>query len=469
MSEIPGAVKVVCPLPYSLTAQHWFSGLRDATLPVLLTSGDPAHPSANVDIIAADPRCILRTSHGLTLIESLPDGGITTDTRPALTVLEQYCPVHPDPEGLQHLTFTGGAIGYFGYELLHDSNRIPRELPEGVQIDADDMVMGIYDWLIHIDHRRKESVLIIRESTAEREAWIQARIMQLVDMNVAAPPQAQETAAFRLTRPFSSNFTRDEYLARFRQVIDYINAGDCYQVNLAQCFSAECEGDSFAAFLQLQARARAPFAAYIEDGNRQVLSFSPERFIQVRNKQVVTQPIKGTRPRSKDPVQDLANQVDLETSAKDRAENLMIVDLLRNDLGRVCAFGSVAVKHLFETQSFTNVHHLVSTITGTLEQPEDVFRLIEAGFPGGSITGTPKIRAMEIISELETRPRSVYCGVIGWIGFNGNMDSNIAIRTLIRSGNTIHCWGGGGLVADSVGAEEYQETFDKISMFIDNL
>jgi len=469
MSHAPGAVKVVCPLPYSITAQHWFGILRTGTLPVLLTSGDRKHPASNVDIVAANPYCIVRSRDGITRVESAVSGEHSTDLRPALTVLEDYCPIQSDPPHLSHLTFTGGAIGYFGYELLHASNRIDRDLPEAVQIDADDMVMGIYDWLIHIDHERKESVLIIRATTAERESEIKERILRFAKQNAEAVYPGSAPAAFTLTRPFGSNFSKAEYLQRFEQVINYINAGDCYQVNLAQCFTAECAGDSFTAFNQLQDRAQAPFAAYLEDGQRQVLSFSPERFLQVRDRMVVTQPIKGTRPRSADPAQDKANRIQLETSAKDKAENLMIVDLLRNDLGRVCAFGSVAVKNLFETQSFTNVHHLVSTITGTLEQPGDVFKLIAAAFPGGSITGTPKIRAMEIISELETRPRSVYCGVIGWIGFNGNMDSNIAIRTLVRSGNTIHCWGGGGLVADSVGSEEYQETIDKISMFINNL
>ena len=184
---------------------------------------------------------------------------------------------------------------------------------------------------------------------------------------------------------------------------------------------------------------------------------------------MLTQPIKGTRPRSFEPLHDVANRLDLESSDKDRAENLMIVDLLRNDLGRVCATGSVRVENLFETQSFTNVHHLVSTIKGKLADARDVFKLMRACFPGGSITGTPKQRAMEIINELESSRRSVYCGVIGYIDYSGNMDSNIAIRTLVRSGEHMRCWGGGGIVADSVGDEEYQETLDKISIFIKNL
>ncbi|MGA0807375.1 MAG: aminodeoxychorismate synthase component I, partial [Pseudohongiellaceae bacterium] len=274
---------------------------------------------------------------------------------------------------------------------------------------------------------------------------------------------------FKLLGRFSKDISKHGYGMAFDKIASYINAGDCYQVNLAQCFSAHCKGDSWTAFRRLQGRANAPFAAYLEDGGQAVLSFSPERFLRVERGEVMTQPIKGTRPRSADPAQDRANRIDLETSTKDRAENLMIVDLLRNDLGRVCAFGSVSVENLFETQSFTNVHHLVSTVKGRLERADDVFALLAASFPGGSITGTPKLRAMQIINELENMPRSVYCGAIAWIDFSGDMDSNICIRTLVKDGNSIHCWGGGGIVADSDGPSEYQETLDKISILINNL
>jgi para-aminobenzoate synthetase component 1 len=305
--------------------------------------------------------------------------------------------------------------------------------------------------------------LLLRELAAEKVEALQQRLAP------ALAGAAVAESSFALGSPFVSNYTPEQYLQRFRRIIDYIHAGDCYQVNLAQCFTAACSGDAWAAFLRLQQRANAPFAAYLQDGEQAVLSFSPERFVRVENLEVMTQPIKGTRPRSADPEQDLANRIDLETSTKDRAENLMIVDLLRNDLGRVCAFGSVSVENLFETQSFTNVHHLVSTVNGRLERAGDVFALLAASLPGGSITGAPKLRAMEIINELENMPRSVYCGAIAWIDVSGNMDSNICIRTLVKDGDRIHCWGGGGIVADSDGPDEYQETLDKISMLIDNL
>jgi aminodeoxychorismate synthase, component I, bacterial clade len=465
MTNYLGDIQSVTPLPYSFSTESWFEALRGCGLPQVFSSGNAQHPAGNVDLICADPILIVRHRAGRTWVEDRLAQEIREDERPPLAVLADCCPIVGETPTAASEVFSGGVAGYFGYELLHRQNRIPREHAPEYDIPAPDMLVGIYDWVIQRDHRKQEARLIVRAASAERQRAILRRVQDIL----AAGPRTLATAPFRLTAPFRSNFTRDEYLARFQRVIDYIHAGDCYQVNLAQCFTASCEGDGWQAFKQLQQRAQAPFAAYLEEGELQVLSFSPERFLQVHRGQVLTQPIKGTRPRSSDPAQDQANQLDLETSTKDRAENLMIVDLLRNDLGRVCAFGSVAVDKLFETQSFTNVHHLVSSISGRLEKPADVYRLLEASFPGGSITGTPKIRAMEIISELETRPRSVYCGAIGWISRDGNMDSNIAIRTLVRQGDQIHCWGGGGLVADSVGTEEYQETLDKIAIFIGNL
>jgi para-aminobenzoate synthetase component 1 len=306
-----------------------------------------------------------------------------------------------------------------------------------------------------------ETTIVVFRDCAET---FQQQILQRLEKKLP-----EQHLAFALDSTFTSNFSKAEYLERFKRIINYIHAGDCYQVNLAQCFSAKCQGDSLDAFLRLQKIADAPFAAFLQANEHSIFSFSPERFLQVTDRKVITQPIKGTRPRNADPQIDAANRHDLESSQKDRAENLMIVDLLRNDLGRICATGSVKVDSLFEVQSFTNVHHLVSTISGTLEKPDDVFALFAACFPGGSITGTPKIRAMEIIEELETAPRSVYCGSIAYFDHNGNMDSNIAIRTMVRDGNSIHCWGGGGIVADSKGDEEFQETLDKISILLHNL
>lgn len=459
MIKSSGSAPVMHLLPWSVSAEQWLARVRPLGLPVLLSSGSSAHDAARFDIIVADPDIVLRAGDEGVMVEWPASGQTRLESGSPFEVLARYCPLLADA-GYQidcDLPFSGGAIGYFGYELLHGRNHIDRS--DKPRLALPDMLMGIYPWAIVRDRQREQCTLVLRGVTPERSR----RLLDLLDS------EGPEAGEFRLRGGFVSNFSREAYLERFTKVIDYIHAGDCYQVNLAQCFSAACEGDSWTAFLRLQERANAPFAAFIEDGEQAVLSFSPERFLKVEELGVLSQPIKGTRPRSEDPATDLANRIDLETSTKDRAENLMIVDLLRNDLGRVCRFGSVGVERLFETQSFTNVHHLVSTITGQLEKAADVFPLLEASFPGGSITGTPKLRAMEIINELETMPRSVYCGAIAWIDVSGNMDSNICIRTMVREADRIHCWAGGGLVADSDGGSEYQETFDKISFLIDNL
>ncbi len=459
MSLALAAQPVIEALPYAVTAGEWFARMRHLPQPMLLGSGTSPHPAARFDILVADPVFLLRTKAATTTITGITGAEVERSTDNPFEVLARYCPLQPECV-MPDLPFTGGAIAWFGYELLHRYHRLPPHV--AATLTLPDMLAGIYDWAVIIDHQNKRSSLVLSCQDSQRADAVRMLLHQ--QPQVVAPEQP-----FTLQAPFASNFSRDEYLQRFRRIIDYIHAGDCYQVNLAQCFTAPCTGDSFTAFQQLQVRANAPFAAFLEDGEHCVLSFSPERFVKVDQGVVTTQPIKGTKPRSADPVQDLRNRQDLENSNKDKAENLMIVDLLRNDLGRVCSFGSVTVEALFELQSFTNVHHLVSTIKGRLQKPEDVFRLLAACFPGGSITGTPKLRAMQIINELETMPRSVYCGVIAWIDRSGNMDSNIAIRTLVRDRNHIHCWGGGGIVADSVGAEEYQETLDKISMLINNL
>lgn len=256
--------------------------------------------------------------------------------------------------------------------------------------------------------------------------------------------------------------SKAEYQQKFNRVHDYILAGDCYQINLAQRFTAHYQGDEYNAYLKLRESNQAPFSAFMRFEDHSVVSISPERFLKVEGRNVQTKPIKGTLPRSLDAEIDSANAQKLQQSTKDRAENLMIVDLLRNDISRVCQAGSVKVPKLFDIESFPAVHHLVSTVEGELAADKSCTDLLRASFPGGSITGAPKIRAMEIIEELEPHQRNLYCGSIGYISANGNMDTSITIRTLICKNQQIHCWAGGGLVADSKVDSEYQETFDKV-------
>jgi len=266
-----------------------------------------------------------------------------------------------------------------------------------------------------------------------------------------------------------SNFTQASYATAFESVQRYLQAGDCYQVNLAQCFSAKSEGDAFGAYLTLRGLSPAPYAAFLNLPHTQIMCASPECFIDLQNGKVKTKPIKGTRPRAADALQDNLLAENLRNHPKDRAENLMIVDLLRSDLGKNCIPGSVHTPALFEVESFSNVHHLVSRVEGCLLPGRDALDVLRDCFPGGSVTGAPKLRAMQIIDQLEPDRRGVYCGSIGYIGFDGNMKNNIAIRTLVHNNGKIHCWAGGGIVADSNRESEYQETLHKASAMLDLL
>ena len=283
----------------------------------------------------------------------------------------------------------------------------------------------------------------------------QQALLRQLDSN-AAPRQA-----FSLCEPFAAEQGKAQYAEAFARVQDYIHAGDCYQINLAQRFSSRYQGDPLSAYCALRERSPTPFSAYLEMAGGTLLSLSPERFIEVQNGRVETRPIKGTRPRGSSPQQDQALAEELQRCEKDRAENLMIVDLLRNDLGRSCEPGSIRVPELFSLESYPNVHHLVSSITGRLRSDSDTIDLLMRAFPGGSITGAPKIRAMQIIEELEPVRRSLYCGSVGYLGCEGQMDFNIAIRSLVCHEGSIYCWGGGGVVADSELDAEYQETLQK--------
>jgi para-aminobenzoate synthetase component 1 len=257
-----------------------------------------------------------------------------------------------------------------------------------------------------------------------------------------------------------------QYRAGIASIDNYLRAGDCYQINFAQRFSASYIGSEWLAYQHLTKVNKAPFSSFMRFEQSCVLSLSPERFISVKHRKVVTKPIKGTRKRSEDPDIDAQLASALLTSEKDRAENLMIVDLLRNDLSKHCKPHSVQVPHLFQLESYPAVHHMVSTVVGELKAGSNPFDLLAGAFPGGSITGAPKVRAMQIIQELEPDKRSVYCGSIGYVGIRQDMDTNICIRTLLAEHQTLHCWAGGGIVLDSEAMDEYQESFHKVAKIL---
>ncbi len=431
-------------LPYARDSAALLSSL--ATLPglVFLDSGMGNAPHVRYDILSALPDAQIVEEAGLvTLREQNAESRYAGDVFSALAhALRLYAPdtAIPLPEPLAALPFKGGAIGCFGYERKSQ--------------------IGIYNWAVVVDHLLARSWLFALPDCPPET---------LQRVHSALQAKAESPERFRLAQPFVSNFTADAYRAAFDRIQDYIQAGDCYQVNLAQRFTSFYEGDPLSAYLTLRQHIHSPFAAYLQRDQGAVLSFSPERFLSVVDGAVLTQPIKGTRPRSDDAAHDKQLAAELHSSDKDRAENLMIVDLLRNDLGSICETGSVRVDKLFELHSFSNVHHLISSISARLGREHTPLDLLRSCFPGGSITGAPKRRAMQIIEELEPDGREVYCGTIGYIGFDGRMDSNITIRTLLCRAPDILCWGGGGIVADSVWSAEYQESYDKINNLINAL
>lgn len=363
----------------------------------------------------------------------------------------------------QDIPFCGGVLGYLDYDVGSSLNKLPpHKVFSQSQLSCSASHLQVYEWAVIQDHLLGKAVLVALPSVSATRR----RELLLLLRGSTAPAKK----SFHLATSFESNFTGEEYALAYQTIKDYINAGDCYQVNLAQKFTALFEGDPWTAYKQLRVVASAPFSAFISQGDSNaVMSLSPERFVCLHGQHVEASPIKGTRPRHTNPEADLRAANELRGSEKDRAENLMIVDLLRNDLGRSCVPGSIYVDRLFELQSFPTVHHLVSTISGELMPERGAWELLRDSFPGGSITGAPKRRAMEIIAQLEPHPRQVYCGSMLYVSADGRMDSNIAIRTLLCEDNEVHCWGGGGIVADSRCDQEYQETYDKVGKLLDAL
>lgn len=393
--------------------------------------------------------------------------------------------------------FQGGAAGYLAYDWGRALQRLPE--PRHEDFALPDVVFGVYDWVLAWDHDESRAWLIstgLPETSTEareqrataRAAAVRARLQSHKETQPSAagaiavagitPPLRPPTAPsfpiedgwWDASLALRSSFTHNAYLAAVARVREYIFAGDIFQVNLSQRFEAPLDEPTWTLYRRLRTQNAAPFAAYLDFPDGVVLSASPERFLQVDVAgHVETRPIKGTRPRGVGPEHDSALAVALAQSAKDQAENLMIVDLMRNDLSRVCAPGTVRVAELFGLEHYATVHHLVSTVVGDLTPGANALDLLRASFPGGSITGAPKIRAMEIINELEPSERGVYCGSIGYWSVTGALDSNIAIRTMLAVAGHIYFSAGGGIVADSDPEQEYRETLDKARGMIDAL
>jgi para-aminobenzoate synthetase component I len=370
--------------------------------------------------------------------------------------------------------FQGGIAGYLSYELGAEAEHVAHPPADRYTPQLPDAQLALYDWVIAWDHLEEKAWILSTgigeggkgrsdERASARAAWVHERLM-------AAPPAVSDHLA-PTGAPPASNFQRAEFEGAVSRIREYIAAGDVYQVNLSQRFHAPFAGSALALYRRLRARNPAPFGGYLEFAGATIASISPERFLQLdaTTRQAEARPIKGTRPRGSTHQKDAALARELTASEKDRAENVMIVDLLRNDLGKVCRTGSIAVPKLFGLESHPTVHHLVSTVTGVLRADADAFDLLGAAFPGGSVTGAPKIRAMQIIAELERAPRGIYCGAIGYVSVTGAMDFNIPIRTIVLQDGTGTFHAGAGIVWDSEPAAEYQETLAKARTMIEAL
>jgi para-aminobenzoate synthetase component 1 len=443
-------------LPYRPDSAPLFEPLATAPWGVFLDSARTrGGDGGRYDILTADPFLTLVTRGERS--EFRGPRGVGLSPQDPFTLLRTVLGPRTGPcaaAGTEPLPFCGGALGWLGYDLARRIERLPvlAQDAEGLP----DMAVGLYDWAVVVDHQAQRTWLVGAGHDPRTAArWSALR------RHFSRPGRPLRPDRLRLSGPVRSNMTRSDYRQAFARIQAYLHAGDCYQVNLAQRFAVPAAGDPWPLYRRLRALNPAPFSAFLKTPYGRVLCSSPERFLALRDGCVETSPIKGTRPRAANPGADDALADDLRGSPKDRAENLMIVDLLRNDLGRVCSPGSIRVPELFAVKSYATVHHLVSTITGRLRPDEDAPSLLRACFPGGSITGAPKVRAMEIIEALEPHRRGVYCGSIGYIGFDGAMDTNIAIRTLVHSHGSLRFWAGGGIIYDSDAAQEYLETFDK--------
>jgi para-aminobenzoate synthetase component 1 len=454
---------------------------RCADLPFLLfldSASDPSHLGRH-SFLAADPPTAVRAKGRLA--QELVDGGWMRVAADPLAHARALLAPHAQAPIAGLPPFQGGVAGYVGYDWGATLERVPRARYDDLAVP--DVLLGLYDWVIAWDHPAGRAWLIstgLPDTGAARSRRAARRLAFVRERLARSPPTRSGEVARRRPARFEhaapaapsypvpdapgvrSNFPRAGYLDAVARVIEYIRAGDIFQANLSQRLEAPLDGTPLQLYRRLRACNPAPFAAFLDCGGLAVASSSPERFLRVApGGQVETRPIKGTRPRGLGPEHDAALALALAESEKDRAENVMIVDLLRNDLSRVCRPGTVRVPELFALEQYATVHHLVSTVVGELEPEHDAVDLLRAAFPGGSITGAPKVRAMQIIAELEPTQRAVYCGAIGYLSTSGALDTSIVIRTCLVRGRDVYFQVGGGIVADSDPEQEYRETLDK--------
>ncbi len=434
---------------------------------------------ARYTILTADPVAVTRLDKAV----------FGDDPFGVLRAWQKRLPALSDVERGMLPPFCGGIAGLLSYELGQAFERIPNPAIDDFKTPA--MLVGLFDWAIVWDHIAgtvRRYVLQLQDALSpqpptpffDRVAWIEERLQRDIDHNPTAVSEgvsnsqsitiAERHHRIEPTSGIYSEFTRDQYTTAVARVIEYIRAGDIFQANLSQRLLAPWFGTAVQLYESIRTNNPAPFCSLLKAEDFSIVSASPERFLKVdRSRQVETRPIKGTRRRPRSPIADLYASQELSTSEKDRAENVMIVDLLRNDISRSCQPGTVRVTGLCEVERFETVLHLVSTVVGTLRDDCDVWDLMAGCFPGGSITGAPKIRAMEIIAEVEPTVRGAYCGSLFFLGPCGDFDSSILIRTFTLKHGWVQFPVGGGIVADSDPLDEYRETLHKASGMIRSL
>ena len=437
-----------------------FERIRDLPWPILLHSGIEDGERGRWDILSAAPRRMLTLD-----APTLPGGCEAFDSGDALLARarELLAAMRTDaasPAAADEAPFRWGMLGYLGYEARHDAFGLARSARlDGLPTAA----LGEYAWSVRVDRRNGRAWFSAHVDDRAARAML-ARLQ-----STAAPARSDDLAALGAPAPSRCHDTGwhaaepDHYARGFAAVHAYLRAGDCYQVNLARHFAHPWQGDAWPLFARLDAALPAAFGAFLASPFGALLCCSPERLLQVRAGLAISQPIKGTSGRSTNPEEDQRLVHDLRNSSKDRAENVMITDLVRNDLGRVAVPGSVQVPELFAVRTLPTVHHLETTVRAQLAEGMDAIDALQACFPAGSITGAPKRRAMQVIAELEQAPRSAYCGSIGYIDAGGNCDFNVAIRTLTVEHGRLNCWGGGGIVADSTLEAELREIDHKVA------
>ncbi len=445
------------PLDWSYTPEQVLGALGDRRHPFLLDSADPSHPDGRFSILGCEPWALYR-AHGPESWMETRAGRVDFDD--ALDGLSEVLAALQGPPPPEPLPLAGGGVGFVSYDLGRAIERLPTDTVD--DLDTDDLFFAFYDWMLVYDHTETKWHLTAtaRQPGSESLPALLDRAEALLSETVAGVEPLAEPPVIAASEAVSG-FTREAYLVALGRAIKHIYAGDIYQVNVSQRFTVDVSASPFELYRSLRHHTHAVFSAFVQGANMHVLSLSPERFLRVRGRDVETSPIKGTRPRGATPEQDAALAAELTSSSKDAAELAMIVDLERNDLGRVCEAGTVKVTEHAALYTLATVHHTVTRVVGRLRQDVDAAALLRATFPGGSITGAPKIRSMEIIEDLEPTRRGAYTGSVGYLGYDGRLDLNIAIRTVTVADQKAYVQAGGGIVADSDPEDEYEETLTK--------